>query len=76
MTLNRLLQRSPADRYQTARELAADLRRWIGEGDAYGPEDAEAELKALMRQAGEALGELGIRAPRSPSTPQDQISTN
>ncbi|GMT96853.1 hypothetical protein KH5H1_09720 [Corallococcus caeni] len=76
VTLSRLLQRSSADRYQTARELAADLRRWLGEGKVYGPDEAEAELHSLMRRAGEALNELGIRTPRSFAASQDEFSTN
>ncbi|NOK16653.1 serine/threonine protein kinase [Corallococcus carmarthensis] len=76
VVLNRLLQRSPAGRYQTARELVVDLHRWQGEGKLFGPKEAEAELRELMRQAGEVLAELDIRAPRSATTPQDAISTN
>ena len=74
--LNRLLQRSPAARYQSAHELVADLHRWQGEGNLFGPKEAEAELKDLMQQAGEVLAELDIRPSRNATTPQDQISTS
>ncbi|WP_434301002.1 hypothetical protein [Corallococcus exiguus] len=74
--LTRLLQRAPANRYQSAREFLPDLYFWQGEEKLFGPKEAEAELKGLMQQTGEALVELGIRAPRGSTTPQEQISTN
>ncbi|CAM4079817.1 serine/threonine protein kinase [Corallococcus exiguus] len=76
VTLGRLLQPKPADRYQSARELAADLRHWLGDGEVFGQEDAEAELLKLMKLAGEALTELGIRRPQGFEASQDEISTN
>jgi serine/threonine protein kinase len=61
--LCKLLQREPAARYQTAGELAADLRRWHGE--AYGMRDAAAEVKSAAKEVGEALVELDLRGPRN-----------
>ncbi|ATB48038.1 serine/threonine protein kinase [Corallococcus macrosporus] len=76
LPLRKLLQPRPADRYQTARELAMDLRAWLGDGEFFGPAEAEAELKALMQQAGEMLAELDIRAPRRLTASHDELSTN
>ncbi|AFE09338.1 serine/threonine protein kinase [Corallococcus coralloides DSM 2259] len=77
VTLLRLLQPRPDDRYQTARELAADLRRWLGEGAAYGKKEAVAELYEMAKRAHEELMvELGMRRPRGPQVPQDEFSTS
>ncbi|WIG94642.1 protein kinase [Myxococcus sp. SDU36] len=76
VTLCRLLQPSPAARYQSARELAADLCRWLGEGGLYGTAEAEAELCSVAKQAGEAFIELGIRRPRGAADIQEDFSTN
>ncbi|MFY2561961.1 serine/threonine protein kinase [Corallococcus terminator] len=73
LILRKLLQRSPEDRYPSARELAADLRRWTGGEEVFGKEEAEAELLALVKQSGEALAELGIRRPRG-SEVYDEVS--
>ena len=72
----RALQPRPDARYQTARELAVDLRRWLGEGDAYGRKEAVAELHEMARQSHEAMVELGMRRPRGPQASQNEISTN
>lgn len=76
LVLRKLLQPHPDDRHQSARELAADLRCWLGEGDAYGREDASAELHEMARRAREVMVELGIRRPRGLHSSQDRISTN
>lgn len=76
LVLRKLLQPRPDARYQTAHELAADLRRWLGEGDAYGREEASAELHEMARRAHEVMVELGMRRPRGPQASQDELSTN
>jgi serine/threonine protein kinase len=71
--LCKLLQREPAARYQSAGELAADLRRWHGE--AYSMRDAAAELKRAAKDASEALVELDLRGPRSHGRALDDTTT-
>ena len=63
LPLRKLLQREPAGRYQTAGELAGELRRWHGE--AYGEREAAAEIKRAVKDAGDVLSELDIRRPSS-----------
>lgn len=62
LPLSKLLQRSPAARYQTAAELETDLHRWLG--GQFGKEQAAAELKKLKADASEAMAdyELGRTA--------------
>ncbi|XXF74898.1 protein kinase [Myxococcaceae bacterium GXIMD 01537] len=69
--LCKLLQPSPADRYQTARELALDLNRWLG--GQFGANEAEAEVRSAERQAAEAMFEMDLRRSRRPP---DELSTN
>ncbi|NNC19859.1 protein kinase [Corallococcus exiguus] len=76
LALRKLLQPRPGARYQTARELAADLRRWLGEGDAYGRKEAVAELHEMVKRSHEAMVELGMRRPRGLQASQDEVSTN
>ena len=57
--LRKLLQRSPAARYQTAAQLETDLRRWLG--DSFGKGDAAAELKKLKADAGAVMADLELR---------------
>ncbi|WP_404373564.1 serine/threonine protein kinase [Corallococcus coralloides] len=76
VTLRKLLQPRPDARYQTACELAADLRRWLGEGAAYGRKEAVAELHEMAKRSREVMIELGMRRPRGPQVSQDEISTN
>ncbi|HEX8698853.1 MAG TPA: protein kinase [Myxococcaceae bacterium] len=71
--LSRLLQRSPAARYQTAGELAAELRRWLAGG--FDQRDAAAELKDLKRAAGEIMVEMGLKRPRRRGNPADDTTT-
>ncbi|MBN1210131.1 MAG: protein kinase, partial [Myxococcaceae bacterium] len=59
VTLSKLLQRSPAARYQTAGELETDLRRWLG--GQFGKSEAAAELKALKKDAGEVMFDLELK---------------
>ena len=61
LPLLRLLQREPSERYQTAGELAVDLRRW--HGDAYGKDEAAAELKRAVKDVGEELPGLDVQSP-------------
>jgi serine/threonine protein kinase len=61
LPLRKLLQREPSERYQTAGELAVDLHRWYGE--AYGKDEAAAELKRAVQDVGEELSELGLHSP-------------
>jgi serine/threonine protein kinase len=72
LPLCKLLQRSPAARYQSAGELAADLRRWLGEH--FGKREAAAELKDLTRAAGAVMVEMGLKTPRRYGGCQDDIS--
>lgn len=72
--LCRLLQRSPAARYQTAGELEVDLRRWLG--DTFGAKEASAELKAVADEAGEHMVDLGLPRPRPRAHTQDTITTH
>jgi len=72
--LCKLLQRSPAARYQTAQELEADLRRWLGE--TFGAKDAGAELKAVADEAGDRMVDLGLPRPRPRAGTQDTITTH
>jgi serine/threonine protein kinase len=55
--LRKLLQRSPAARYQTAGELETDLRRWLG--DTFGAQEAAAELDAVAKEAGACMVSKG-----------------
>ncbi|CAM4533041.1 hypothetical protein MYXA107069_31530 [Myxococcus xanthus] len=59
-----------------ARELAADLRRWLGEGDAYGQEEAAAELHDMAKRAHEVMLELCMRRPRGLQASEEAVSTN
>ncbi|HZH14971.1 MAG TPA: protein kinase, partial [Archangium sp.] len=61
LPLRRLLQREPSERYQTAGELAVDLRRWYG--DAYCKDEAAAEIKRAVKDVGEELPGLGLQSP-------------
>ncbi|WP_408888708.1 serine/threonine protein kinase [Myxococcus faecalis] len=76
VTLRKLLQPQPDARYQTARELATDLRRWLGEGAIYGRNEVAAELHEMARRAREVMVELGMRGPRTLQAAQDAISTS
>ncbi|WNZ63124.1 hypothetical protein QEG98_04880 [Myxococcus sp. MxC21-1] len=76
LVLRRLLQPRPDARYQTARELATDLRRWLGEGDAYGQEEAAAELHDMAKRAHEVMLELCMRRPRGLQASGEAVSTN
>jgi len=73
MPLCKLLQREPAARYQTAGELAADLRRWHGE--AYGKSEAAEELAGVVKDAGEVFVELGLGQPPRDGRSEDDITT-
>ncbi|WP_237081278.1 hypothetical protein [Myxococcus xanthus] len=75
LVLRRLLHPRPDARYQTARELATDLRRWLGEGDAHGQEEA-AELHDMAKRAHEVMLELCMRRPRGLQASQEAVSTN
>jgi hypothetical protein len=72
--LCKLLQRSPADRYQTAGELEAHLRGWLGE--TFGAKEAGAELKAVSDEAGERMADLELPRPRARGRSQDEITTH
>jgi eukaryotic-like serine/threonine-protein kinase len=76
LTLRKLLQPRPEARYPTARELAAELRRWLGEGAAYARNEAAAELHEMAKRSREVLVELGMRRPRGGPSSQDEISTS
>jgi serine/threonine protein kinase len=72
--LCKLLQRSPAARYQSAQELEADLRRWLG--DTFGAKKAGAELKAVADEAGDRMVDLGLPHPRPRPRTQDTNTTH
>ncbi|AEI62831.1 protein kinase domain-containing protein [Corallococcus macrosporus] len=76
LVLRRLLQPRPDARYQTASALATDLHRWLGEGDAYGQEEAAAELHDMAKQAHEVMLELCMPRPRERRAARDSVSTN
>ncbi len=57
--LDRALAKSPADRYQTGAELAAQLRRCMGRGDAAAPPDVQ------TAPAGESLFEATHAFPHA-----------
>ncbi len=71
--LCKLLQRSPAARYQTAGELETDLRRWLG--GHFGKGEAAAEMKELTKASGEAMVELGLKRSRRRGLSPDDVST-
>jgi serine/threonine protein kinase len=72
--LCKLLQRSPSARYQTAGELEADLRRWLG--DTFGAKEAAAELEAAADEAGDRMVDTGLTRPRPRARTQDTITTH
>ncbi|RKG93496.1 serine/threonine protein kinase [Corallococcus carmarthensis] len=76
LALRKLLQPRPDARYQTARELVEDLRRWLGAGDAYGRKEVVAELHEMAKRSREVMVEMGMRRPRGLQASQDKISTN
>ncbi len=76
LVLRKLLQPRPEARYQTARELAVELRRWLGEGDVYGRKDAVAELHEMAKRSREVIISMGMRRPRGLPSSQDELSTN
>ncbi|WP_233587802.1 hypothetical protein [Corallococcus sp. CA049B] len=77
LALRKLLQPRPEARYQTARELAADLRLWLGEGGASGRKEAVSELHEMAKRSREVMMvELGMRRPRGLQVSQHEISTN
>ncbi|XXF75299.1 protein kinase [Myxococcaceae bacterium GXIMD 01537] len=71
--LRKLLQRSPAKRYQTAGELATELRGWLG--GHFGKEGAVAELMEVAKVSGEVMVEMGLGCPRRHGLLQDESST-
>jgi serine/threonine protein kinase len=71
--LCKLLQRSPAARYQTAGELEKHLRGWLGE--AFGAKEAGDELKVATEEAGERLIELELPRLRGHGHSQDELTT-
>ena len=62
MTLRKLLHPELGKRYQTAGELVADLRHWLGEL-AFGPAKVIEELTNTMDEAAESLAETGLETP-------------
>jgi serine/threonine protein kinase len=72
--LCKLLQRSPAARYQTAGALEADLRGWLGE--TFGAKEAGAELKAVSDEAGERMANMELPHPRARGRSQHELTTH
>jgi serine/threonine-protein kinase len=64
--LSKLLQRNPAERYQTAEELEAAFRAHLDRLGSYGAKDASAEISKVLTEAGEQLVGLegGFPPPR------------
>jgi eukaryotic-like serine/threonine-protein kinase len=56
--LCKLLQRSRAERFQTAGEVADALRGWLG--SSFGARDAAAELATIAAEGGDRLAELDV----------------
>lgn len=73
LPLCKLLQRAPAKRYQTAGELATELRGWLG--GHFGKEGAAAELMEVSKVSGEVMVEMGLGRPRRHGLSQDEVST-
>ena len=71
--LCRLLQRSPAARYQTAAEREAHLRGW--RGGMFGAKEAAAELKAAADKAGERMVDLELLRSRGRGRSLDELTT-
>jgi serine/threonine protein kinase len=69
----RLLQRSPAARYQTAAELEQDLHRRLGE--TFGTKEAATELAEVAEEAGNRSVDLEFPLPRHQRS-QDDITTS
>ncbi len=67
VTLGKLLQRDPAARYQSAGELATELRRWLAQGD-FGKAEAVAELKELKKEACSVMVDLDLEHPDDVTT--------
>jgi hypothetical protein len=73
LPLRKLLQRSPSERYQTAGELAVELRRWHGE--AYGKREVASEIRRAVKGVGEVLGELDLQSSLADGRAPDRITT-
>lgn len=74
--LRKLLQRGPAERYQTAEELEADLRAHLDRVGSYGAKEAAEEIGKVLTEAGERLvGLEGGSPPSRRQRSQDGIST-
>jgi serine/threonine protein kinase len=76
LPLRKLLQRNPAERYQTAEELEADLRAHLDRLGSYGAKEAAEEISRILMEAGEHLiGLDGSTPPPRRQRSQDDIST-
>jgi hypothetical protein len=71
--LCRLLQRSPAARYQTAAELEAHLRGWLG--GMFGAKEAAAELKGAADKAGEHMVDRKLLRSRGRGRSLEELTT-
>ncbi|MBZ4422447.1 protein kinase [Myxococcus sp. RHSTA-1-4] len=72
LPLRKVLQRKPAERFQSASELAAALRECLG--GAYGKREAAAEIRRAYDEAGQALVELELRTSRPDARTQAEAS--
>ncbi len=80
--MTRALARNPADRYQTAAEMAASLRAFLSELDIDDPDDtlarylrAPEEVEAVLRrQSVDTLLRIGASAARNGNVPKAQAT--
>lgn len=73
LPLCKLLQRSPAARYQSAEALAAELAGWLG--GHFGQSEAAEELAAVVKDAGDAIVEHGLGHPPRHRGAEEEITT-
>jgi serine/threonine protein kinase len=73
--LRKLLQRNPAERYQTAAELEADLHAHLDRLGFYGAKEAAAEIGKVLTEA-ELVGLDGGLPPPRRRRSQDDITTS
>jgi serine/threonine protein kinase len=71
--LCKLLQRSPAARYQSAGALAAELNGWLGRH--FGKSEAAEELAGVVKHADEVMVEMGLGRPRRDGRSPDEVTT-
>jgi serine/threonine protein kinase len=73
LPLRKLLQRSPAARFQSAGALVAELNGWLG--GHFGMSKAAEELAGVAKDAGEVMVELGLGPPSRRGRVGEELST-